>query len=61
MGKEERLSSSKSEALSVAPPKLLVFDITLLAVSSVYGNILFLGQGTCIYAHKTVFVTELFY
>ena len=40
MGREERLSSSRSEALSVAPPKLLVFDSALLAVSSVYGNIL---------------------
>ena len=40
VGREERLSSSRSEALSVAPPKLLVFDSALLAVSSVYGNIL---------------------
>ena len=40
LGSSERLSSSRSEISSVAPPKLLV-ESAILAVSLVYGYILF--------------------
>ena len=40
LGRSERLSSSRSEVLSVTTPKLLV-EIAILSVSSVYGYIRF--------------------
>ena len=39
-GRAERLSSSRSEVLSVATPKLLVFESAILAVSSVYEKLI---------------------